>query len=72
MVEPHFEHWDRLLFRDYHIDHPETAREYATLKLHLSQAHHGDRVAYTQARTDFILRITGTAKEHYGRTRRRA
>src|SRR5262249_49337326 len=29
MVEPDFaEHWDRLLFRDYLIEHPRVAREY--------------------------------------------
>lgn len=27
MVESDFEHWDRLLFRDYLIKHPKTARE---------------------------------------------
>lgn len=65
MVEAHFEHWDRLLFRDYLREHPEVAQEYATLKLTLSQAYRGDRVAYTQAKTDFIVRVTGIAKEHY-------
>ena len=27
MVERHFEHWDRLLFRDYLIQHPDAARD---------------------------------------------
>jgi GrpB-like predicted nucleotidyltransferase (UPF0157 family) len=66
MVEPDFEHWDRLLFRDYLIEHPELAREYERLKLELSKDHHGDRVAYTQAKTDFIAAVTERAKEHYG------
>src|SRR5947209_7512536 len=40
MVEPSFiEHWDRLLLRDYLIGHPEAAREYQALKLHLASAH---------------------------------
>ena len=27
MVESHFEHWDRLLFRDYLVEHPDVALE---------------------------------------------
>lgn len=65
MVEAHFEHWDRLLFRDYLIDHPHTAREYGELKRRLSEAHAHDRVAYTQAKTDFVVRVTNIAKENY-------
>ena len=46
--------WDRLLFRDYLIEHPDVARKYGNLKKKLSEAHHSDRVAYTQAKSDFI------------------
>jgi GrpB-like predicted nucleotidyltransferase (UPF0157 family) len=67
MVEKHFEHWDRLFFRDYLIEHPEATSEYATLKLSLSQVFHNDRVAYTSAKTDFILRVTEMAKKYYGK-----
>ncbi len=66
MVERHFEHWDRLLFRDYLIEHPEVAQEYAALKLKLSEDHHDNRVAYTKAKTDFIVAVTEKAKEYYG------
>lgn len=45
MVESHFEHWDRLLFRDYLIEHPDVAMEYGNLKMRLSGAHPNDRVA---------------------------
>ena len=65
MVENHFEHWDRLFFRDYLIEHPEVAKEYGALKLRLSQALPNDRVAYTKAKTDFITRVTRIAKAHY-------
>lgn len=65
MIESHFEHWDRLFFRDYLIEHPEVAKEYGALKLSLSQAYPNDRAAYTMAKTDFILRITRIAKTHY-------
>lgn len=62
MVEPWFEHWDRLLFRDYLIEHPAVAREYGTLKIRLAGAHQNDRVAYTKAKSDFISRVTGKAE----------
>jgi len=62
MVEPDSELWDRLLFRDYLIAHPETAREYAALKTRLAEAHRGDRVAYTRAKTDFIAVVMSRAR----------
>jgi len=65
MVEAEFEHWFRLLFRDYLIEHPEVAREYDNLKMKLSGAHHSDRVAYTQAKSDFIMKVTEEAKRYY-------
>jgi GrpB-like predicted nucleotidyltransferase (UPF0157 family) len=68
MVEAHFEHWDRLLFRDYLIDHPDAAREYGRLKTALSEAHQGDRIAYTQAKSDFIRDVTERAKRFYRKT----
>ena len=66
LVEGHFAgHWDRLLFRDFLIDHPEVAQEYADLKRRLAAAMQTDRVAYTQAKTDFIVAITEKAKRFY-------
>jgi GrpB-like predicted nucleotidyltransferase (UPF0157 family) len=68
MVEAHFVgHWDRLLFRDYLIEHPHVAREYENLKLHLASAHPNDRVAYTAGKTAFVVRVTERAKQHYGK-----
>ena len=68
MVERSFgHHWDRLLFRDYLIAHPEIARQYGDLKRTLADTHHGDRVAYTKAKSDFITTVTAFAKErHHG------
>lgn len=65
MVESQFEHWDRLLFRDYLIEHPDIAREYGNLKMRLSTAHQNERVTYTQAKADFISRVTEQAKQYY-------
>lgn len=66
MVEPDFEHWDRLLFRDYLIEHPEIAREYQALKTRLASANPNDRVAYTAGKTEFVVRITDEARAFYG------
>ena len=69
MVEAHFkDHWDRLLFRDYLTEHPELAKEYEALKIHLSRVARHDRVAYTAGKTAFITRVTELARNHYRRT----
>ena len=65
MVEAEFEHWDRLLFRDYLIDYPDIAWEYSNLKEKLSDVHQGDRVVYTQAKSDFIGKVTERAIRYY-------
>ena len=67
MVESDFEQWDRLLFRDYLIERPDIAREYETLKLSLAHDYAKDRTAYTEAKTEFIVRVTEEAKAHYKR-----
>jgi GrpB-like predicted nucleotidyltransferase (UPF0157 family) len=68
MVEGHFtEHWDRLLFRDYLIAHPEVAREYEALKTRLAAVSARDRIAYTRGKREFIDRVTAQAKQYYGR-----
>lgn len=65
MVESHFEHWDRLLFRDYLIQHPDMAEKYKRLKVRLAAEYPNDRVAYTKGKTDFILRVMEQAKSDY-------
>lgn len=68
MVEASFaEHWDRLLFRDYLIEHPQVAEEYQRLKLHLASAHANDRVAYTNAKSEFVVRVTEQARRFFGK-----
>ncbi len=57
MVERDFEHWDRLLFRDYLIKHRWAALEYQSLKMQLALAHPNDRVAYTKGKTEFIAKV---------------
>lgn len=65
MVEKDFEHWDRLYFRDYLIENPGRAKEYARLKNGLSKKYGNDRIAYTKEKTNFILNVTKEAKEYY-------
>jgi GrpB-like predicted nucleotidyltransferase (UPF0157 family) len=66
MVEKEFEHWDRILFRDYLIAHPNVAKEYEILKRGLADMYPDDRVAYTAGKTEFIVKITRAAKEWRG------
>lgn len=58
MVEPttHF-YKVQLAFRDYLRTHPETRDAYAALKVHLSEKYRNDRMAYTNAKSDFILGV---------------
>jgi GrpB-like predicted nucleotidyltransferase (UPF0157 family) len=65
MVESDFEHWDRLLFRDYLIERPETAKEYEILKYALARDYPNDRVAYTNGKSEFVVRVTRVAKDYY-------
>ncbi|MBI5095635.1 MAG: GrpB family protein [Candidatus Hydrogenedentes bacterium] len=65
MVEAQFEHWYGLLFRDYLIEHPDVAREYGELKTRLAEAHRGDRVAYTEGKSEFIRKVTREARRCY-------
>jgi GrpB-like predicted nucleotidyltransferase (UPF0157 family) len=62
MIEKDFEHWDRLLFRDYLIRHPETARAYGELKLRLARQFPRDRVAYTEGKNNFIEKVMARIK----------
>lgn len=54
--------WDRIYFRDYLRRHKNTAREYETLKLQLASKFRFDREAYTNAKAEFVNRITAIAK----------
>ena len=56
---------DELYFRDYLNDHPDVAKEYESLKLHLWKKYEHDRDGYTAAKGDFIKKITALAKKEY-------
>jgi L-amino acid N-acyltransferase YncA/GrpB-like predicted nucleotidyltransferase (UPF0157 family) len=55
--------WERILFRDYLIRHPETAEEYRSLKAHLAKQYPIDRVAYTEQKHLFVAATTQAAIE---------
>jgi GrpB-like predicted nucleotidyltransferase (UPF0157 family) len=61
--------WDGLLFRDRLRACPETAAEYAALKMELAAKYRTDRVAYTAAKAEFIGRITRMAKKSLSENR---
>jgi len=67
MVEKDFEQWERLLFRDYLIEYPGIAREYEALKLRLARDYPNDRIAYTDGKTEYVVRVTELAREHYAK-----
>ncbi len=58
--------WPELYFRDYLMDHPKIAAEYAKLKISLSGKYKHHRDNYTEAKTDFITQYTKKAKLAYG------
>ena len=53
---------DEIYFRDYLRSHHELAREYETLKQSLLPRYRHDRDGYTEAKTEFVRRITALAK----------
>lgn len=54
--------WDELIFRDYLITHPETAQEYADLKIRLKEKFEFDREAYTRGKTGFVRGVVQKAR----------
>jgi len=60
--------WDRLYFRDYLRQHPEIAKNYEELKYKLAVKYKYDREDYTNAKTDFITKVTEIAKKEYNKT----
>lgn len=54
--------WDRIFFRDYLRQNRQVAAEYEILKESLAKKYKYDREAYTNAKSDFVKRITTLAK----------
>jgi GrpB-like predicted nucleotidyltransferase (UPF0157 family) len=51
---PHLEH---VRFRDHLRSHPDVAADYGALKRSLAELHRDDRLAYTDAKTDFVTGV---------------
>jgi GrpB-like predicted nucleotidyltransferase (UPF0157 family) len=58
---------DELYFRYYLIEHPEIADKHGRLKIELSKEFEHDREGDTQAKIDFIKRMTKLAREEIGK-----
>ena len=58
--------WDELYFRDYLIDHPDTAKEYGELKVRSKGQFEHDRDAYTEEKSQFIKENTRKARIEQG------
>ena len=52
-----------LHFRDFLIAHPETAAEYAKLKIALSGKHPNDRKSYSAGKRSFITAVLAKAAQ---------
>ncbi|MGI8835081.1 MAG: GrpB family protein [Pyrinomonadaceae bacterium] len=68
MVESDSKLWERLSFRDYLREFPDEARRYEELKRSLAAKHPNDRIAYTEAKTEFVVFVTERARQHYNGT----
>ncbi len=66
-LEPGSSEWERLLFRDHLRAHPEVARAYGELKQRIAAEHPDDRVAYANAKTDFVAEAMRAARAEQGR-----
>ena len=53
--------WDRIYFRDFLRENPETAMDYTNLKIQLAKKYEKKRLEYRIAKTDFVTRITKKA-----------
>lgn len=57
--------WDRIYFRDYLRKNTNIAKEYEKLKIEFADKYKFNREKYTNAKTDFVKRITEIAKKEY-------
>lgn len=58
--------WDRIYFCDYLRQNKKVAEEYELLKISLAEKFKYDREAYTNAKSEFVKRITEIAKNENG------
>ncbi|MCD8042463.1 MAG: GrpB family protein [Tannerellaceae bacterium] len=54
---------DEIYFRDSLRENPDIRNEYAKLKYSLAEKYKNNREAYTQGKTEFVIRITNQQKQ---------
>lgn len=54
--------WDRIYFRDYLNQNNDYKHQYQDLKILLAEKYKHDREAYTNSKSDFIIKVTEEAK----------
>ena len=59
--------WGELYFRDYLKKYPDTAREYAALKLRLKKQYEHNRDEYTNEKSEFVIKYTQKARQEFGK-----
>ena len=57
--------WNELYFRDYLIEHPDIAKEYADLKQNLKEKYEHNRDAYTEAKEEFVNLYSQLARNQF-------
>jgi len=62
----HFGDWNELYFRDYLRENKDVAHQYRDLKINLKEQYKYNRDAYTNAKSEFILKCTGIARSIFG------
>ncbi len=58
----HFGDWNELYFRDYLRVNKDIANQYGSLKMNLKEQYEHDRDAYTNAKSEFVLKYTDIAR----------
>lgn len=56
---------DEIFFRDYLRENADVRKKYEELKIDLAKKHKNNREDYTQAKTEFITKVTAMAKIYY-------
>ncbi len=64
IVEANTDNWEKnILFRNYLLAHPETAKEYNKLKVELAKNYKNDQIAYTKGKAKFIKKVESKASK---------
>lgn len=57
--------WSELYFRDFLRINPNIAKEYGRLKIDLKEKYEHNRDAYTEAKSEFVIKYTKIAKNEF-------